>query len=139
MSLNKDIKEGNDGLPDIEFTGDEDADTKLVSYYWSITWLIFASTIIGYLVLFITKQIDGVLLGVLALNAINSIIIGSAMKLVQKKMEKITGKYNQEKQKKSALILQRDSLVNKVTDLEKRLNERDAELIAMKQKLYSTN
>lgn len=72
-----------------DLTSDASINQQLIKIFWLMTLLSFASQCISYLILWITLQITLTLLGVLILGAINTIIIGGGMKLLQKIIENI--------------------------------------------------
>lgn len=82
-----------------DLTSDASINQQLIKIFWLMTLLSFASQCISYLILWITLQITLTLLGVLILGAINTIIIGGGMKLLQKIIENI---YQQANKKSTA-------------------------------------
>lgn len=116
----------------IELTDNKEVNNQLIIYFWWLILLTFASQLITYLIQFISGTITLVILGILALGSVNTLLIGGGVKLVQKQIQSVTEKYNQSVKQKKADNDRIAALQKENADIKKQLNDRDAELIAIK-------
>ena len=117
-----------------KLTDNKEVNNQLIIYFWWLILLSFIGQLIGYLIQFISGTISATILGILALGAVQTLLIGGAVKLVQKQMESIVDKYNLSIREISKDADQITKLTLECADLKKLLNDRDGELIALKTK-----
>jgi len=117
-----------------KLTDNKEVNIQLIIYFWWLILLSFIGQLIGYLIQFISGTISATILGILALGAVQTLLIGGAVKLVQKQMESIVDKYNLSIREISKDADQITKLQLGCADLMKLLNDRDGELIALKTK-----
>jgi len=117
-------------------TDSKEVNNQLIVYFWWLILLSFIGQLIGYLIQYISGTISLTILGILALGAIQTLLIGGAVKLVQRQMESLTNKYNLSIRQTTLNADQITKLSQENADLKKQLNDRDAELIAIKTKVH---
>jgi hypothetical protein len=100
-------------------TENKEVNNQLIVYFWWLILLSFVGQLIGYLIQYISGTISATILGILALGAIQTLLIGGAVKLVQKQMESITNKYNLSIREKSLDANQITKISQENADLKK--------------------
>ena len=132
--LSKDFRdEPNMGITDkIKFTRSKEINNQLIVYFWWLICLTFVSQLIGYLIQFLSGTINANVLGILTLGAVNTLIIGGGVKLVQKQITKVTEEYNTSVNKNKKIAERNEFLEQELVSIKGELNTRDAELIAIK-------
>lgn len=118
----------------IKLTNDEAINKKLIVYFWWLIVLSFIGQLIGYLIQWISGTISPTVLLILALGAIQTLLIGGAVKLVQKQVEVVSDQSNSNLAQLKTALSENESLKSELAELKKQLNDRDAELIALKTK-----
>ena len=110
----------------------KEVNNQLIKYFWWLILLSFASQLIGFTIQYISGTIDLIVLGILALGSINTLLIGGAVKLVQKQIISVSNKYNASVKQSQIDTDRIKSMTTELEELHKQLNDRDAELIALK-------
>jgi len=115
-------------------TDNKEVNTQLMMYFWWLILLSFLGQLIGYYIQFLSSTIDMNVLKILSLGAIQTLLIGGAVKLVQKQMNSVSDKYNNQIRKSKIDAEKFKLLESENAQIKKQLNDRDAELISIKTK-----
>jgi hypothetical protein len=113
-------------------TNNTEINNQLIKYFWYLTLLSFGSQLITYVTQLISGVITGIIFWILAFGAVNTLLIGGAVKMVQKQMEAVATQNNTTQQKNTDLKASLATAQDEISALKQQLNQRDAELIAAK-------
>lgn len=119
--------------PDVPpLTSDETINTKIITYFWYLLILSYMMTVIGYVTNIFAGLISMTAAIIMSFQALTQIVLGGAVKLIQKQIDVVYKKYNQKatnEEKLQEQVIQKDQ---KLLELEKQLVNRDAQLIKYK-------
>jgi len=134
LKITKDETNMNENIEAPIMTDNKEVNTQLMMYFWWLILLSFLGQLIGYYIQFLSSTIDMNVLKILSLGAIQTLLIGGAVKLVQKQMNSVSDKYNNQIRKSKIDAEKFKLLESENAQIKKQLNDRDAELISIKTK-----
>jgi hypothetical protein len=120
-------------IPDVPImTDNKEVNTQLIAYFWILIGLTFASQLITFGVNWISGTINGVVFGILCLGAVNTLLIGGGVKLVQAQMYSVSDRYNklvtENKQAKEYIAAHQKT----EAEMNSKINQYEAELIQLR-------
>ena len=113
-------------------TDNKEVNNQLMMYFWWLILLAFIGQLIGYYIQYLSGTVNMNVLKILSLGAIQTLLIGGAVKLVQKQMVSVGNKYNNQIKQSKVDAEKYKLLLAENNQIKKELTDRDAELISLK-------
>lgn len=115
-----------------QMTENKEVNTQLIAYFWLLIGLTFASQLITFGIQLISGTISTVVFGILCLGAVNTLLIGGGVKLVQTQMYAVTDRYNKliNENKKAAEYIATHQKIE--SEQNSKINQYEAELIQLR-------